>query len=217
LASRIGLSAKLSPEGLALALSAAGVVMDPSGALSRAYDGDLFAPTARYFVIHDTSQPFYRNRPFPADLDGDPEVENIQRYMGPDAVAHFFVSRSGRVLVGHDPSVAWRATKLESRVIGLPAKGLFIHVETVEPRRSDERAFSGNDFIAPDPGFTAVQYDRLALLYAAMSARAGVWLIPAFHADIDEGLPAAHDDPQNVSLEAFAQALAALCLRIETP
>ena len=30
-----------------------------------------------------------------------------------------------------------RATKLESRVIGLPAKGLFLHVETVMPRRRD--------------------------------------------------------------------------------
>jgi hypothetical protein len=217
LAARIGLSAQLLPERLASELAAAGIVMDASGPLSRAYDGDVFAPAARYFVIHDTSQPFYRNRPFPADLDADPEVENIQRYMGPDAVAHFFVSRTGHVLVGHELSVAWRATKLESRVIGLPAKGLFIHVETVEPRRSDDRAFPGNDFIAPDPGFTAVQYERLALLYAATSARAGVWLIPAFHADLDEGLPAAHDDPQNVSLDAFAQALAALCLRIERP
>ena len=42
-----------------------------------------------------------------------------------------------------------------------------------------------NDAQAPTPGFTAAQYDGLALLYVIASVRAGAWLVPAFHAPID--------------------------------
>jgi hypothetical protein len=101
----------------------------------------------------------------------------------------------------------WRATKLETRVIGLPAKGLFLHVETVMPRRRDPAIEGWNDAIAPKPGFSPRQYDRLALLYIAASVRAGAWLIPAQHATLDHGLPQAHDDPQNFRLKDFDRAL----------
>lgn len=63
--------------------------------------------------------------------------------------------------------------------------------------------FSTNDRIAPVPGFTPAQYRSLALLYVLASARAGMWLIPAFHANIDRGIPEAHDDPQHFDLAAF--------------
>ena len=50
----------------------------------------------------------------------------------------------------------------------------------------------------------------LAALYVYVSARAGRWLIPGFHATVDAGIPDAHDDPQNFELERFAAELEAL-------
>ncbi|UUR07463.1 hypothetical protein [Sphingomonas glaciei] len=181
--------------------------------VSRARDGDPAAPLARYFVIHDTSTPYYADEPFPADIDGDAKVNSFAYYFPANAdpekfpVAHLFLNRIGQVLVGQPLSRPWRATKLETRVIGLPAKGLFLHVETVMPRRRDPAIEGWNDAIAPKPGFSRTQYDRLALLYIALSVRAGAWLIPAQHATIDHGLPQAHDDPQNFRLKDFDKAL----------
>lgn len=142
--------------------------------VSRARDGDPAAPLARYFVIHDTSTPSYGDAPFPADVDRDSKVNDFAAYfpVGGDPekypVAHLFLNRLGQVLVGQPLSKPWRATKLESRVIGLPAKGLFLHVETVMPRRRDARIEGWNDAIAPKPGFSKAQYDRLALLYSTL-------------------------------------------------
>jgi hypothetical protein len=181
--------------------------------VSRARDGDPAAPLARYFVIHDTSTPFYGDEPFPADVDRHARVNDFAYYFPANSdpekfpVAHLFLNRLGEVRVGQPLSRPWRATKLETRVIGLPAKGLFLHVETVMPRRRDRGIEGWNDAIAPRPGFSKRQYDRLALLYIALSVRAGSWLIPAQHATIDHGLPQAHDDPQNFRLNDFDRAL----------
>lgn len=181
--------------------------------VSRARDGDPSAPLARYFVIHDTSTPFYGDEPFPDDVDGDARVNNFAPYFPAGAdperfpVAHLFLNRLGEVRIGQPLSRPWRATKLETRVIGPPAKGLFLHVEIVMPRRRDPAISGWNDAIAPRPGFSKRQYDRLGLLYVAMSVRAGSWLIPAQHATIDHGLPQAHDDPQNFSLRDFDRAI----------
>ncbi|MDN3920003.1 glycoside hydrolase family 75 protein [Roseateles violae] len=177
-----------------------------SGLDESAVGGKLSAHvSARYFVIHDTSSPWLGDTSFPAD--DTPALNNLATYRKPDAVAHVFVSRTGQTLLGHDFSEPWRATKLESTVIGPPASGLFLHVELLQPRRRDPAGGPKNDAMAPIPGFTPVQYERLALLYAAASARAGAWLVPAMHASIDEGLVDAHDDPQNFVLADFASAL----------
>lgn len=181
--------------------------------VSRAHDGNPTAPLARYFVIHDTSTPYYGEEAFPRDVDNDPKVNDFGAYfpLGGDPekypVAHVFLNRLGVVKIGQPLSRPWRATKLESRIIGLPAKGLFLHVETVAPRRRDPAIDGWNDAIAPKPGFSRQQYDRLALLYIALSVRAGSWLIPAQHATMDHGLPQAHDDPQNFRLGDFDRAL----------
>jgi hypothetical protein len=171
--------------------------------VSRGGDNARESPKARYFVIHDTSQPYFAGAPFPADMDTSDAVNDLSGYLGPNAVAHLFINRRGVVVVGHDFSEPWRATKFESRVIGLPAKGLFLHVESQQPRRTDPTGPPGNDRIAPVPGLTTAQYDALALAYIVASVRAGAWLIPAFHAAIDEGLTDAHDDPQNFDLATF--------------
>ncbi|WP_426265943.1 hypothetical protein [Sphingomonas sp. LHG3443-2] len=74
--------------------------------VSRARDGDPAAPLARYFVIHDTSTPFYGDEPFPADIDGDARVNSFAPYFPASAdpekfpVAHLFLNRIGQVLVG---------------------------------------------------------------------------------------------------------------------
>jgi hypothetical protein len=64
-----------------------------------------------------------------------------------------------------------------------------------------------NDRVAPRPGFTPAQYDRLALLYVAASVRHGRWLIPAFHAVLDSYFAEGHDDPQNFDMNAFSRAV----------
>ena len=108
----------------------------------------------------------------------------------------------------------WRATKLERAVnFGNDLKGLFLHVELIQPR-SRAPGHGRNGAVAPLPGFTGAQYDRLALLYTIASVRAGEWLIPAFHAVIDADIRGGHDDPQEFDLDSFAQSLGFLLGRL---
>ena len=164
-----------------------------------------------YFVIHDTSEPFYGNDPFPRNLDTDLRINSFTSYMdqtfGSAPVAHIFLSRYGQIWAGHDFQEPWRATKLESRVVGVPARGRFVHIETVQPRRFLPGATSRGETQGPVPGFSKAQYRMLAALYVYASARAGRWLIPGFHATVDAGIPDAHDDPQNFELGQFAKEL----------
>jgi hypothetical protein len=176
------------------------------GDVSHARDGDAVSPMARYFVIHDTSGP--RVASFPSNLDDNVKINNLERFSCSDSaeIAHAFINRRGGVFFGHDFGVPWRATKFERAVdFGTDLKGLFLHVELIQPRRRGDRR--GHDIAAPTPGFTAAQYQRLALLYTIASVRAGKWLVPAFHAVIDSGIRGGHDDPQHFELEAFARAL----------
>jgi hypothetical protein len=183
--------------------------------LSHSMDGKASAPTARYFVIHDTSSPWLADATgFPPN--NAPELNELSGYLGPDSVAHVFVNRLGETVTGHDFQVPWRATKLETQVIGTPSKGLFLHTELLQPRRREPTGGPKNDAIAPMPGFTAEQYDKLSLLFAMASARAGTWLIPAYHAALDDGIPDGHDDPQNFDINAFVSALVNLRSSLST-
>jgi hypothetical protein len=173
--------------------------------VSRARDNDAEAPMARYFVIHDTSGP--RLGSFPPNLDENIKINNLERFSCSDSaeIAHAFVNRRGGVFFGHDFGVPWRSTKFERALsFGTNLKGLFLHIEMIQPRRRGRR---GSDIAAPTPGFTTAQYQRLALLYTIASARAGAWLIPAFHAVIDSDIRGGHDDPQHFEVDAFARAL----------
>jgi hypothetical protein len=166
---------------------------------------------ALYFVIHHTRTPFFGDAPFPPDLDDDPQVNSFEPYMdgsfAQEPVAHIFLNRQGQIWAGHDFSTAWRATKLESRVIGPRARGRFVHIETVQPHRNRPRATAAGQTEAPRPGFTRSQYRMLAALYVYASARAGHWLIPAQHNTVDATIPEAHDDPQNFELKDFGKEL----------
>ena len=160
-----------------------------------------------YFVIHDTSTPFLGTARFPRRLDADPLINSFTPYLANDPVAHVFLNRQGQIWGAHDFSVPWRATKLESRVIGTPARGRFVHIEVVQPRRFIPGSSDLDRTEGPQPGFSGAQYRMLAALYVYASAGAGHWLIPAFHSTVDDGIPDAHDDPQNFDLKKFAKKL----------
>ncbi len=181
--------------------------------VSRAWDNRPDAPAARYFVIHDTSEPNFRDQPFPKDLNNDPAVNDLSMYFEKDPVAHVFNNRKGEIAVGHDFGVPWRATKRE-RFADARFKGLFLHIENVQPRRRPPGTTNG-DHIAPRPGFTEAQYETLALLYAAASVRAGRWLVPGFHSAVDEGIAEKHDDPQHFDIVRFDRALGRLVRELQ--
>lgn len=181
--------------------------------LSAALRDDGVPVQARYFVIHDTSWPFLDAQDFPREDDA--HLNDLGAYAHPStALAHVFVNRIGQAFTAHTFDEPWRATKLEMRAIGLAAKGLFLHVELVQPRRRDTSGPTGNDALAPKPGFTEAQYDMLALLYLAASVRAGHGLVPALHAAVDDGLADGHDDPQNFQLSDFNASLTRLEARL---
>jgi hypothetical protein len=175
--------------------------------LSRAHDNDPDAPMARYFVIHDTSGPYFGRRSFPDDINEDPKINNLKNFICSDGWgrAHIVVNRSGEMLVAHDYSIAWRETKFEQAAeFGGALQGLFLHNELIQPRRAGAR---GGDGHSPDPAFSPAQYDRIALLYTIASVRAGQWLIPAFHSALDADIPDGHDDPLNFDIQSFAGSL----------
>lgn len=187
---------------------------------SRANGGDSDARSAAYIVLHDTSSPNFRGLPWPLKIDDDPKINSLARYSCDNNIerAHVFINRMGDIFAPHDFAVPWRATKFEMATnFDGKLKGLFLHVELVQPRKRHPKYRGRNDFLAPSPGFPAVQYDALALVYVIASLRAGVWLIPAYHAVLDEGIYDKHDDPQNFDLHAFAGSLEKLLDRLKKP
>jgi hypothetical protein len=189
-------------------------------AVSFARDNDRTSRAASYFIIHDTSTPNYGALPWPRNIDDHPKINNLDRYTCANDIerAHVFINRGGAILLAHDFSVPWRATKFEMATNFAGAlRGLFLHVELVQPRRRHPKFGRGNDFLAPDPGFTGAQYDALALVYVVASVRAGFWLVPAYHSVIDEGIRNKHDDPQNFVLGDFAASLVRLLGELKAP
>jgi hypothetical protein len=180
--------------------------------LCRANDNAAEAPTAAYFVVHDTSTPNYETKDFPGTINtADWPGNDLSRWMkGAESRAHVFVNRLGESLTAVDFSRPWRATKFELTFGSLLPKGLFLHVELVQPRRSAPNGPAGNDALAPDPAFTQAQYAALALAYYCASFRKGAWLIPAFHGVLDSDLPDGHDDPQGFSTADWSREIARL-------
>jgi hypothetical protein len=223
LATRIGRDSGLpAREALSAYLSKQGLEWDFAAnlwqPLSRARDNDPDAPQARYFVIHDTSGPYFGRRAFPADIDVAAKINSLANFKCSDGWgrAHVVVNRSGQMLLDHDFEIPWRETKFERAVNFAGAlKGLFVHVELIQPRRSGRGR--RNDAQTPDPSFSAAQYDRLALLYVIASVRAGEWLVPAFHAAIDAGIRNGHDDPLGFDVESFADSLRKLMEKLQAP
>lgn len=186
------------------------------GELARPVSEEEAKAPVRYFVIHDTSWPqTAHGQRFP------PKGVNRARWPGNRILgyasvpedrrkAHVFINRLGESVTAVDFAKGWRATKYEMQEEA--RRGLMLHVELVQPRQLDRH---GVHRIAPLQGFSAAQYERLALVYAAASVRNGRWLVPAFHAAVDAGIPRAHDDPRNFSLERWSKALARLFQALE--
>jgi len=188
--------------------------------VSRAHDNQLDAPMARYFVIHDTSGPNFGHRLFPDDINGVGKVNDLRNFECNDGwgKAHVVISRTGELLLAHDYSIPWRETKFEQAAeFGGALKGLFLHNEMIQPRRSAPGHGRRNDARSPDPPFTAAQYDRLALLYVIASVRAERWLVPAFHAAIDAQIANGHDDPLDFNIDSFANSLDTLIAKLGVP
>jgi hypothetical protein len=167
---------------------------------------------AKYFVIHDTSTPNYHDQPFPADINERGWRFNDLALASKGKVAHFFVNRLGESVAAHSITTPWRATKFERTPPETKdlKHGLFIHTELIQPRHADPSGHPGNDGIAPTPGFTDAQLDRLALLYVVASVQHGHWMVPAYHCTLDTGIPDGHDDPQNFDLALWAKRLGML-------
>lgn len=177
--------------------------------------GSLSAPLSRtaagqgalYFVIHDTSWPEYGPRQFGSELELQGTIVNdLARWReGEASKAHLFISRLGQSVKAVDYGTPWRATRAERCVLGVASRGRFLHNELVQPRRTSGQ-YHPND-APPFVATTPAQLHRLALAYVAASVRAGRWLIPAFHAVVDEGLPGGHDDPQGFDMERWAESV----------
>jgi hypothetical protein len=213
-----------SRETLSTFLSAQNLENDFAASLwqpvSRADNNNPDYPTARYFVLHDTSGPNYGHRSFPDDVDTTAHLNNLKNFVCTDGwgKAHVVINRGGELLLSHDFAMPWRETKFErAQNFDGALKGLFLHVEMIEPRRSAPGHGSSNDAQPPDPAFTTAQYDRLALLYVIASVRAERWLIPAFHAALDAGIRNGHDDPMGFDTESFANSLEILLEKLRGP
>jgi len=224
-ARRVGRSTDLPDRDAVFALLRAfGLEQDFGARLSEpvanAADNDPLAPSVTYFLMHDTSSPNYARRDFPPDIDRDPSINDLGRYVCSNKIelAHVFINRTGAIYLGHDFDVPWRATKFETATnFAAALKGLFVHVELIQPRRAEPGHGWANDFQAPTPGFSAAQYEKLALVYIVASRRAGRWLIPAFHAVLDEGIYDKHDDPQNFDFATFNENIEKLLQQAKNP
>ena len=179
---------------------------------------------ARYFVIHDTSFPEITAPDFPANINDPAWPSNrLATWLRTPTPTHVFVNRVGESATKANFSQNVNGTKYDSgrdapagperRRRAARRAGQFIHIEMIQPRRkSNPRTFFD---LAPTPGMSAKQLDRLALLYVAASLRAGRWLLPAFHLAVDSPLRDAHDDPQNFDLDAWLGGLRTLLAEVE--
>lgn len=177
--------------------------------LSHGVRTDGVVMLATYFVIHDTSTPYLKDAEFPRNIDSDPTWPgNKLDIWLKSPVAHVFVNRLGESITTtpfDEPVKKGFGTKFARDILKDDAKGMQIHIELVQPRRRDpSNSNPTNDRIAPLPGFSTKQYERLALLYVVASVRRSIYLIPAYHSAIDAGIKGAHDDPQNFELKKFA-------------
>ena len=179
-----------------------GSVDDP---VCRADTNNPSARLAQYFVIHDTSTKLHPGETF------DPNFINTARWAGnklstlPRGKTHIYITRLGETLTDADYRTRRRATQFELHPSHTLFRGLFLHHELVQPRMGPGHS----DADSPDPGFTQVQYERLALQYLLASVRRGSWMIPAFHCVLDLHV-GDHDDPQHFDLAAWGSAPAAM-------
>ncbi len=175
------------------------------------------AAQRRYFVIHDTSSPEITATQFPADINASSYAGNqLSIWSGMVGQVNLVVTRDGRSRTLTDWKVerSISATKLEQKKLLPASKKVFVHVENVQPRRKPPGAYA---WIAPTPAFTPSQLRRLALAYVTASLRAGRWLVPALHYNVDKGGPSgsANDDPQGFDLKVWVDTVQAVTEEVQ--
>jgi hypothetical protein len=177
---------------------------DIGGPLAR---GDT--PALRYFVIHDTSSPELPNaESFPAAINQASHWTNrLSGWSDVSQRVNLIISRDGRSRTFQNWSATRpkNATKLER--LSNASRVIFVHVENIQVRMKPPGSWAWR---APTPGLGSGQEQRLALAYVVASLRAGRWLIPAYHFNIDQGLPNGHDDPQNADLPSWVARIEAI-------
>jgi hypothetical protein len=179
-----------------------GSVDDP---VCRADTNNPAARLAQYFVIHDTSSKLRPGETF------DPNFINTATWRGNRLAnlergkTHIYINRLGETLTDADYLTPRRATQFELHPPHTRFRGLFLHHELVQPRMGP----GNSDPESPDPGFTQLQYERLALQYILASVRRASWMIPAFHCVLDLKV-GDHDDPQRFDLATWGTALGAM-------
>jgi hypothetical protein len=145
--------------------------------------GDILSPiskkskgiTARYFVLHDISFPEFKSGRFPQEINSDTwsfnnTKQSFHKTNMNDVKAHIFIGRTVNSYSQIGLHTPWRATKFELFFLDKRiSKGLLIHAELVQPRTFGVKAKWA--YIAPDPGFTVSQYQKLALIYICASIR----------------------------------------------
>lgn len=186
--------------------------MDIGGDISRPLSQTKSGVMAGYFIIHDASNMMYPPTRNFSNIVNSMNWEPNQIYRQKNFKwAHIFINRLGESITSNDFEKAIYATKFEKSdrnpLVGDTCVGNFIHIENIQPRRSSRIKRPHNDAIAINPGLTDKQYERLALLYLTASCRKESWLIPSFHAVIDEGIKDAHGDPQNFELDKWVKAI----------
>lgn len=180
---------------------------DVGGSLSIA----LSAP--KYFVIHDTSD-FLELTDFPANIND--ATSSLNRLTGrvTRPICHVYINRVGQSATAVVFESASPPSGTKFGLCNSARKKEFLHIENIQPRIRDRSVRFENDAIAPTPGFSDAQLERLALIYIAASARSGRWLIPAYHSPIDLGFRDRHDDPQNFDLDRWAMKLTELIAQV---
>ena len=163
------------------------------------------SPKTQYFIIHDTSSPNFGAEAFPDDINNATWSGN--RLKSAKANAHVYVNRVGESTTKVNLATHQHTTKFEQKDVER-RRNLFVGIELIQPRRAYPPGSNrNNDALAPAPGFTSSQLQRLAVIYLAASSRSGHYLIPAFHAVVDIKIPNGHDDPQNFDLQAWSDSI----------
>jgi len=218
---RVGRPTGISVERFSTYIAGLGVAPDRLG-------GSIGVPlAASYFVIHDTSAPNCSEEEWgpavcperglmPAARDGADWARAVgflgHPKLAPRRLAHAFTNRVGESITEVEYDEPMVTTRFERCADRASKRGLFVGVENIQPRIGvppiPKKGEAATDYVAPRPGFTAPQYDRLALLYVTASVRRGRWMIPAFHAVLDSYYAGGHDDPQNFDMPAFSDAVA---------
>lgn len=205
LAELVGQTTDVTQDQLRRFLTAKGIrEADVGGAVSVR----LSAP--KYFVIHDTSDLLTASE-FPSTInDATSSLNNNLARRVTRKICHVYINRVGQsaTAVNFESPAPPSGTKFGS--CRRSQRSAFLHIENIQPRIRDRSVRFPNDALAPAPGFSEAQLERLALVYVVASVRSGKWLIPAYHSPIDLGYPDRHDDPQNFDLQMWAAKLRGL-------